>query len=710
MAETEYLSVTSPLDGDSAKFGLASISGTEGLSELYAFNLSLGSGDTDIDATKIVGKALCVKILLPNLSTTARYVHGLCSRFTASGDGTAANISYYAEIRPWLWQLQFTRNSRVFQNQKTPEIITSIFDDAGFKDYRNDTKATYAQREYTVQYQESAFDFISRLMEDEGIHYYFEHAADKHTLVLADDSTSATACAQTAEIEPPDSTASWIRPEHVQNTSFENGFTTGKYSLGDYNFKAPAQPLNANAKAASKVGGSLEIYEYPGGFTEKSAGDTIAGLRMDGYEGTAVSFSGGSYARGFTAGYSFKLKKHATKSRNADYLLRRVSIHGSADTYSNSFEASEKKTKFRPLRVTPRPRIPGSQTALVVGPKDEEIYTDEFGRVKIQFHWDREGERDEKSSCWIRVAQMWAGKGWGSLYIPRVGAEVVVSFFDGDPDYPLVTGTVYNATQTVPYKLPDNKVKSTLLSRSTKKGTAGNEICFDDTKDKENFYIHAQKDQNFEVENDQIIHIKNSRQVFVQKDKPSVDVETKDLLQVKGNRKITIQGGDSVESHTNEGEYKHEVSKNFTIQVKGDTLTIEANKDLIIKGKTVTIQSTGGDTTIKSAKHMTLKASMNMTQDAGQNLVVKAGMNGNIKAGMKLEIKGGMKVAIEGGMEVGIKGGMKLEAKGGMMATAEGGMKLSAKGGMMGEFKGGMMSTLQGGVMAKVQGAIAMIN
>ncbi len=261
----------------------------------------------------------------------------------------------------------------------------------------------------------------------------------------------------------------------------------GSYAATDYNFKAPSTSLLSQASGG---GAKLALFEYPGGYADKSAGDAIATRRIEAEEGVARRLAGSSFCRAFTAGHAFQIVQHERSDVNGEYLLLAVTYSADNDEYQNSFEAMPTQSPFRPARVTPRPIIAGAQTAVVVGKSGEEIWTDEFGRIKVQFHWDRYGKRDENSSCWIRVAQSWAGKGWGSWYLPRVGQEVVVSFLGGDPDRPLGTGSVYNADQTVPYALPGEQTKSTLLSRSSKGGSAGNELRFEDRKDSEELFMH----------------------------------------------------------------------------------------------------------------------------------------------------------------------------------------------------------------------------
>jgi type VI secretion system secreted protein VgrG len=424
--------------------------------------------------------------------------------------------SYRAEVHPKLWLLGKTRESRIFQKKKVPEIIKGIFSDHGVTPVEDKLKGTYAKREYCVQYQESDLDFVARLMEDEGIHYFFKHEDGKHTLVLADDSTAHPPCPNLAKaIYRGDVAASLADEDVVSSLEIEEQVITGSYAQGDYNFEMPSTSLLAKVDGKDA---SLKVFEYPGNHAAKGEGEDRAKLRLEAEEALAHRIVGTSYCRAMTAGHTFTLAEHERGDVNTDYIVAHVAHAATGQEYTNSFEAALKKTPLRPARVTARPIIHGAQTALVTGKSGEEIWTDKYGRIKVQFHWDRLGKKDEQSSCWVRVSQSWAGKGWGAFFLPRIGQEVIVSFLGGDPDRPLITGSVYNAEQTVPYGLPGAQTQSTIKTRSSKEGSAGNELRFEDKKDSEEVLLHAEKDQNFTVKNDFTTKVDHDVKVTVKHD------------------------------------------------------------------------------------------------------------------------------------------------------------------------------------------------
>ncbi|WP_437714875.1 type VI secretion system tip protein TssI/VgrG [Sorangium sp. So ce448] len=628
------LALHSPLGPDA--LALVRIHGEERLSGLFRFELDLLSEERAIDFSAIVGQGITAVIRLS--SGAERMIHGVVTRFRQAGrvyvDGGQPRTAYRAEIHPWLWFLTRTTDSRIFQDRSVPDIVKQIFDDLGFSDHKDELTGSYAPREVCVQYQETAFQFVSRLLEEEGIYYYFQHEDGKHTLVLGDDSAGNPRCPDLGDVRHVGAAETSTRDEDAMTAcELIEEVVAGSYAATDYNFKAPSTSLLSQASGG---GAKLALFEYPGGYADKGAGDAIATRRIEAEEGVARRLVGSSFCRAFTAGHAFQLVQHERSDVNGEYLLLAVTHSADNDEYQNSFEAMPMQSPFRPARVTPRPLIAGAQTAVVVGKSGEEIWTDEFGRIKVQFHWDRYGKRDENSSCWIRVAQSWAGKGWGNWFLPRVGQEVVVSFLGGDPDRPLCTGSVYNADQTVPYALPGEQTKSTLLSRSSKGGSAGNELRFEDRKDSEELFMHAQKDMVVDVENDWTIGVKHDQAISIDHDQTlavggdqTISVEKSrtvtidkgdDLLTVgKGNRTIDVSKGN--ESHavkgtrdvTVEGHETHTNKANFTQEVKGNHV-LKVKGNLVIEAKTVTI---------KSEQAMTLKAGKALKGEAGADLTLK---------------------------------------------------------------------------------------
>ena len=644
------LKVTTPL-GDN-KLLLRAFRGEESISGLFNFRLEMVSEDNAIDFSAIVGKAVTVTLTLGN--DTEHYLNGIVGRFVQE-ETNLRLTRYFADIYPWLWLLTKTSDCKIFQNKTAPEIIESIFSDLGFTDFRNDLKSTYEKREYCVQYNESSFAFVSRLMEDEGIYYFFEHTSDKHTLVLGDDADSHITCPG-LESTPVHFRQSLV--DHSQDLAItrclvEEQVVTGAFMHDDYNFETPNTDLKADAQSDTPT---YKVYEYPGGFVKKDSGTTRADLRLDALEQPQKTIRGDSFVRAFVAGHKFELKDHYRADVNKTYVLQSVSHAATQETYTNSFTAFASDVPFRPPRVTPKPVVSGTQTAVVVGKAGEEIWTDKYGRVKVQFHWDQLGTKDENSSCWIRVDYGWAGKQWGGIFLPRIGQEVIVSYLDGDPDRPLVTGAVYNSDQTVPYTLPDEQTKSTVKTNSSKGGGGFNEIRFEDKKDSEEIYFHAQKDQTIVVENDRTKTVTNNETNTIKKDRSTTIQEGNDTYvvskgnrtfkvetgtetyEVKGTRTLTITGD---ETHTNKANFTQSVSGNYELKVSGN-LTIDVS----------------GSVTIKSGSGMTLEAGTSMTNQAGTALTNKAGTSLTNEAGTDITNKGNASATVESSGITTIKGSM----------------------------------------------------
>ena len=410
----------------------------------------------------------------------------------------------------------------------------------------------------------------------------------------------------------------------------------------------------------------MQIYEYPGLYQSKGEGDGYGKKRLDGLEVPARLIAGESTCRPFSTGCTFSLTGHPRADVNDTYVLRRISHSGGRRHYRNSFVAFPSSATFRPPRVTPKPRIAGTQTALVVGKSGEEIWTDQYGRIKVQFHWDQLGQNDENSSCWIRVAQGWAGKNWGAIFLPRIGQEVVVSFLEGDPDRPLITGSVYNGQQPVPYTLPDEQTKSTVKSSSSKGGNGFNEIRIEDKADSEEIYIHAQKDMKIDVLNDQTTTITNNRTVTVSEKDDSLTVSkgNRSVTVSQGNESLTVSQGDRTvavsqgkethsvqstrevtvtgnETHTNKADFTQNVSGNYTLKVTG-TLTIQATGDLTLK--------TDGSLTVQSGTSLTVKSGTDLSASSGTAL--------SLSGGTTMEVKGSASGTVDGGGMLTVKGGM----------------------------------------------------
>ena len=370
---------------------------------------------------------------------------------------------YQFVLRPWLWWLTLSSNNRVFQNLNVQEIVGNIFKDAGFSDYKFQLKTTPVKREYCLQYNESDFNFVSRLLEQEGIFWFFTHQEGKHTLVLADDNSAFPPIPGDKKVKYQAAQSGEREIGAIRSAELRLQATAQGFQSSDYNYEQPKAPLFS--WAGEQKGGMH--YQHPGRFSAKDAGDALAAWKVNALKTQAKQLVGESDCAALMAGHWFTLTDHDDKSLNIDWLIIAVNHEYDGSRYHNRFTAIPKSTPYRPLSATPAPFM-HTQTATVVGKSGEEIWTDKLGRVKVQFPWDREGNNNETSSCWLRVATAWSGNGFGAQFIPRIGQEVVVSFIDGDPDKPLITGCVYNGANALPYALPANQTQSGIKTKSEK--------------------------------------------------------------------------------------------------------------------------------------------------------------------------------------------------------------------------------------------------
>ena len=512
------------LQGFAKDLRVIRFSGHEAMSSQFEFKVELACEDPGIDFSEIIGKPALLTVQGDLLS---RCFHGLVCSFEQIDEMPRFAI-YQASLVPQVWRLRHRHDCRIFQGLTTREIIKKVFETAGVpvEQFRFNLTSPYEPRDYCVQYRESDWAFVSRLMEEDGIFYFFEHHEDKHVLVMGDGSPACKPI-------PGGDTLPFYRPsglvpleDHIRRFRFTEEIQPGRVSLRDFNFKKPELRMEAQDKA--EVDEDLEVYDYPGEYQEPGRGSsakgmTLAKIRLQGWQAARRTGFGESDCERLVPGHLFTLAGHGRDDLNARYLLTGVAHQGhqpqvldeEAPTgdfhYSNHFACISENTPYRPPRVTPRPKVRGVQTAIVVGPAGEEIYTDEYGRVKVQFHWDREGKRDERSSCWIRVSQVWAGEAWGGMFIPRIGQEVIVDFIEGDPDRPIITGRVYNGANQVPYPLPDEKTKSTLKSNTSLGGNGYNELRYEDKKGKEQIFMHAQRNMDVHVKNDSFENILHDR-------------------------------------------------------------------------------------------------------------------------------------------------------------------------------------------------------
>lgn len=715
--DNRYLSVTTPLGTDTLI--LKALRGTESLSGLFRYELEMISENGELDFSAIVGQTVTAKVELAD-GENARYFDGLVTEFSQH-DSDPHFWVYRAVIRPKFWLATRKADCRIFQDMSVTDIAEKLLGEVGVTDYALETSSSYATRTYCVQYNESVYDFLNRLFEDEGIFWFHRHEEGTHTLVLADDADAHEACPH-LDLATYRPTGQQGRDDEdaIHQLAYSQRVVTDHFATDDYNFETPSTDL-ATAADGDGTGSNMEVYEYPGGYMAKSLGDGFANLRVQEFEAQSKSLDGRGSLKSFIAGYSFDLQWHGRDALNDTYVLGDLSIRAEEDRYENSFRAFPKSLAFRPVRKTPRPRIHGTQTAVVTGKAGEEIWTDSFGRVKVQFHWDREGQKDENTSCWVRVAQGWAGKSWGSWFLPRIGMEVVVTFLEGDPDRPLITGCVYNGEQTQPYALPDDQTKFTIMSNSSKGGDGYNEFRFEDKAGEEEVFLHAQLDWNTIVENARTTTIKESDDtVTIEKGNRTFEVQTgNESHSVKGTRTLKVDGS---QTHTTGDGFIHDVTGDYSLKVSGD-LTIDVDGNITIKaGQNITVEA-GQNIDTSAGQDISQDAGMNMSNSAGQNISNAAGMNMDNEAEMNLTNKGGMNVTDDAGMKLTLKsgmtteskagmslkeeGGMSAELKGGMSLKQEGGLSLTAKGGLSGTYEGGLNGTLKGGVMAMLSAAIA---
>ncbi len=477
------IEVTTPLGEDVLLFHRMTAS--ESLGRLFQFNLDLLSNDPNIDFNRLLGQNVTVKLELPEDET--RYFNGFVSRFSQEGSVDDFN-AYSMTLHPWLWFLTRTADCRIFQEMTVPDIIKQVFRDHGFTDFEEALSGTYRSWTYCVQYRETDFNFVSRLMEQEGIYYYFRHESNRHMLVLADSVSSHDPFPGYEKIPyfPPDE---HLRREehHIHEWTISQEVQPGVYALTDYDFENPKANLQVKSSIArDHAQAKMEIFDYPGEYTQTNDGDAYVRARIEEIHAEFEQVQGQANARGLAVGSLFELVDYPREDQNQEYLVVSATYELESDAYSSgssesaedvyacSFTALSSKQQYRPERTTPKPLVQGPQTAMVVGPSGEEIHTDQYSRVKVQFHWDRYGKKDQNSSCWVRVAQLWAGTQWGGIHIPRIGQEVIVEFLEGDPDHPIITGRVYNKDNMPPYGLPANATQSGIKSRSSKGGSADN--------------------------------------------------------------------------------------------------------------------------------------------------------------------------------------------------------------------------------------------
>ena len=495
-----------------------------------------------------------------------RIVHGVVDRFEHTGNRGRFGL-YRARVAPYLRWLSLERDCRIFQGKSVPDIVKQVLQDSGLPTDRFDfrLKESYAPVEYCVQYRETDLDFVSRLLEEEGIFYFFEHSDTKHLLVFADGPVAYKEIAGESGVTYNFSQGMAPAEECVYRFAFSRQVRSGKMTLQDFHFEKPGLDLKKEEQA--KVHEKREVYDYPGRYAEPDRGKRLSQVRLEESMTYYETAEGESTCVRLAPGFKFSLSDHDRGEYNRDYFLTKLITRGEQPqslqeaagsgsggfSYSSRFTGIPASVPFRPARVTAKPVVEGIQTATVTGPKGEEIYTDKYGRVKVQFHWDREGGRDEKSSCWIRVSSTFAGGQYGSIFTPRIGQEVVVDFLEGDPDRPLITGSVYNADQMPPYALPGEKTKSTTKTNSSIGGKGFNEIRFEDKKGEEQIFVHGEKNADIRIKSDRREWVGNDRHLVVARDQVEkverdrhAEVIRDEVVKVGQDRHVTVVRNETV--------------------------------------------------------------------------------------------------------------------------------------------------------------------
>jgi len=610
---------------------LRNLTATEELGRLFQIDAELLSENFQISFPQIVGQNVTIR--LETIQAAPRFFNGHVRSFRQTG-AVGRLARYHAVIVPKLWFLTRSADCRIFQNKKVPDIVREVLQERGITDIEDTLTGNYPQWEYCVQYRETDFNFIGRLMEQEGIHYYFKHAQGTHTLVLADGNSSHPTFPGYADVSFHQEGVGVVNLQGIKQWAMTQEVQAGKYVLNDYNFQKPKTSLLGQAQVQRQnVEANHELYDYPGEYDEVQDADSYSRTRIEEVQSDFETAEGSGDVRGLAAGFKAKINGLPRSDQIDDYLVvstvTRAESEGflsdggasGSGAFSSSFTAVRAKTPFHPARATPKPIIQGAQTAVVTGPKGEEIYTDKYGRVKVQFHWDRKGKKDENTTCFIRVAEPWAGKNWGIIFTPRIGQEVVVNFLEGDPDQPLIIGSVYNADQMPPYTLPANKTQSGVKTRSSLNGTPANfnEIRFEDKKGQEQLYIHAEKNEDIVVENNKTENVGNNEDIKIGNDRTetvggnqSITVQKDDKLMVTMNQDITI-GLDQSE--------KIGMGRTTTVGTT-DTLNVGATRSATI-GATDSL-SVGGAISVTSGGVITLTAGAAITITSSAAIAITA--------------------------------------------------------------------------------------
>jgi type VI secretion system secreted protein VgrG len=708
MIGTRTIEIIAPAEGGKLLF--ESMSGREALGGLFEFHVELLSDNGDIPIASMLGKPFSIE--LSRGIQGPRWWNGMIARF-AMEEWTGNQFRYRAELRPTAWLMTRASNSRIFQKVRIPDLVLDLLKAQGVTAKKLLGRASYAEWEYLVQYNETDFNFVSRLMEQEGISYYFTHEKGEHTMVLIDALTAHDPVPGYEKITfstVGDRIGGAIEEhEYISKWSLDLEVAPGAYAAKDFDFENPRAPLlSTDIAPTANDHAKQELYEYPGVYIDSGERDEYAKRRLEEKQVDYEQVHGDGNASGITPGFRFKLIEHPAPKQNREVLVIAASYTltstqhgtGAADAEQDflcSFVAIDSKRPFRTTATTPKPHVAGPQTAIVVGPKDEEIWTDKYGRVKVQFHWDRKSSKDEKSSCFVRVSQVWAGSGWGAMHVPRIGQEVIIDFLEGDPDRPIITGRVYNGANKPPYVPADNSpsaTKSTIRSHSTKGGGPDNynELSFEDKKGEEEVGLQAERNLKILVKNDEHREVKNDRTKDIGHDETTTvgnnrteTVGKEEDITIGGGRTenvakdedITIGGGrtESVtkdESITIGGGRSESVGKNESISIGGgrtenvtkdESITIGGGRtENVTKDEEITIggkrtENIGKDNELTVAKKLSITAEEIEIRTASGSSSITMKKNGDIT------IKG-KTVVVEGSGDINLKASGKATMKG----------------------------------------------
>ena len=697
IATDQNIWVTTPLPDGTLL--LEEMSGQEHLGAPFGYELALLSLKPDVDLSGLLGLRITVHVKMANGERQFNGIVTQVEQGSTDGDFTR----YRVTLRPWLSMLAYTSNCRIFQEKSVVDIVKEVFRDNGFSDFDDSLNETYDPMEYCVQYRESDLNFVTRLMEHEGIYYYFKHAGEKHTLVLADGYSAHDSVPGYDEVpyKPPHGYQGDV--DHLNSWTVAQQIRPGSYAATDFDFTRPRANLMSKLSAPlNNAQADFALYDYPGDFLTTGAGNTRVKMRLQEAQVSYEVVQTAGDTRGLGAGVLFTLTDFPRDDQNKEYLIisAQYQIHAAvfmagathgSDDFRVHLAVMDSQTQYRPGLHAAKPRVEGVQTAIVVGQSGQEIWTDQYGRVKVQFHWDRIGTDDEKSSCWVRVAQLWAGSGWGGIHIPRIGQEVIVDFLEGDPDRPIITGRVYNADNMPPYGLPANQTQSGIKSRSSPGGSPSNfnEVRFEDKKGSEELFVQAEKDQNTLVKNDQSLTVNANRTKTIGGD---------ETVKVSGNRTETVSKDETI---TVTGNRTESVGKNEGITIgQNQTLTVGKNRSVSVASnesisigvaqdetvgatktvsvgaayslnvgaamsegiggaKTVSVgavssESVGGSKSVSAGGNISESASGGFSIDAGKDVAVTAGKNFNLQASENCAVSAGKKGSIDAGDELTI--------------------------------------------------------